>query len=541
MKADQNGANEKGRKTMKTAKKKVAIATSIKIARKVSTPLIAVETSDQPATIADVVRSFGGNGDAPPAICWDCVRGMVGENEAGRDALIEVVPPPDPLMPPGVNVTAQVGTALIVASRLPKRSIVFFQNAHRFLESVAVSQSLLILRDEFKANRRTVVLLGPSFTFPEEIGRDVLVLQEELPDGEKIGEIVDSIHAAAKEGEGGDGIEDLDPVTRRQAVEALTGLPAFGAENTVAMALAKGGGLDLDDLWSRKRDQINATNGLTFERSSETAEDVGGLENLVDYWKRKVVGQKPVRLVVFIDEIEKMMGGAGAGANDTSGGNVSTDQTGVILKNMEDNGWPGLLIVGPAGGGKSLFAKVASNLARVPRIALDLGAAKGGIVGQSEARIREAMKILRAIGGDGCFFIATCNRLESISPEMRRRFRKGIWMVDVPTEAARAKIWKIQLKAFGIEFREKEVADLPEIDFTGADIRNICENSFDLGISLADALKYVTPIAVSDPESIERLRKVAHGKFINAEKSGVYRMPETIRRGTGTVRQFAAD
>jgi AAA+ superfamily predicted ATPase len=85
-----------------------------------------------------------------------------------------------------------------------------------------------------------------------------------------------------------------------------------------------------------------------------------------------------------------------------------------------------------------------------PTFALDLGATKGSLVGQSEERIRGAMKVIRAVSGDGAFFVATCNKLDALPPELRRRFRYGLWFFDLPTVDERAPIWMINMRKFEI-------------------------------------------------------------------------------------------
>jgi len=50
-------------------------ATKVKTARRVSAPLIAITTPDPAATIAGILASY--DKGAPPAIEWDCMRGML--------------------------------------------------------------------------------------------------------------------------------------------------------------------------------------------------------------------------------------------------------------------------------------------------------------------------------------------------------------------------------------------------------------------------------------------------------------------------------
>ena len=175
------------------------------------------------------------------------------------------------------------------------------------------------------------------------------------------------------------------------AVDALRGLAAFPAEQVAAMSLRKSG-LDLDALWERKRRMIEQTPGLSVNRSGEGYDDLGGIENAKAFGRRILQGSVAPKAVVFIDEIEKAMAGA---AGDSSG--VSQDLLGTLLTYMQDHAATGVIAVGPPGSGKSAWAKATGNTGKVPTVVFDLGGMKGSLVGESEAHIRAALKVVSAI------------------------------------------------------------------------------------------------------------------------------------------------
>ena len=57
----------------------------------------------------------------------------------------------------------------------------------------------------------------------------------------------------------------------------------------------------------------------------------------------------------------------------------------------------GLLLVGVQGTGKSLTAKVISNEWQLPLLKLDIGKLFGGIVGESESRLRQTIEITESL------------------------------------------------------------------------------------------------------------------------------------------------
>lgn len=485
----------------------------VRAARKVSTPLLAITTADPPATVAAVLAAYAGKDNEPAILQHDLIRGLIGLTDAGRAARASLVP--DDGILPGQALLTSPAEALAACERLPRRSIVFLHNAHRLIDDEAVSQAICNLRDVFKADGRTLILLAPSLSLPGELVQDVLILDEPLPTEQQIGAIIDQELKNARANMKPAPAEP-DEATKARAVEALSGLAAFPVEQAVALSLLTGT-LDPDSLWARKRKFISQTRGLSIDTGRETFAELGGLENAKAFGAALFGGRARPRAIVRIDEIEKMLGGS---ANDTSG--VGQDQLGTILREMEDQDWAGLIAVGPPGSGKSAYSKTLGCTYGSPTFALDLGAAKGSLVGQSEERIRAAMKVIKAVASSGAFFVATCNRLDALPPELRRRFRYGLWFFDLPTAEEREAIWRINLARFSLtsESAGKRPADT---DFTGADIRNVCELAWRMNQPLIEAAKFIVPVAVSDPQSIDKLRTTAHGKFLSASYAGPYK------------------
>ena len=147
------------------------IVKQFKAARRVSTPVVAINTLDPAATQALLIESF--NGDTPPLFRWDLVRALTGITKDAVKSLSTMIGSDDL-----VQATTNPAEALNVAGRMPPGSVLFFLNAHRFVEGEAVAQALQILRDEFQQDQRMVVLLSPKIRLPIELQNDVVVLDE---------------------------------------------------------------------------------------------------------------------------------------------------------------------------------------------------------------------------------------------------------------------------------------------------------------------------------------------------------------------------
>lgn len=486
-----------------------------KAARRVGTPLVAIQTPDPAATIQAINLATP---KESPVVAWDVCRGWQGVNAEGAEVVQITCKDSDPK-----DVTGNPVESLMMAVELPEKSILFLLNAQRYLNnesspaSAGFAQALWNLRDLFKKDLRTAVLLGPSFTFPPELGQDIFLLDEPLPDEQDLRGIVGTVMRSAEQE------ESLTEETTARAVDALRGLAAFPAEQVTAMSISSDGGLDISALWERKRRMIEQTPGLSVWGSGERFDDIGGVSQAKNFFTRVIEGRESPRVVVFIDEIEKALAGATSNTSDSSG--VSQGFLDVLLRETQNKDWAGSIFVGPPGASKSMLAKAIGNQAGIPTIALDLGGMKASLVGESEMRLRTAMKVIDAVGGGRTLCIATCNKITSLPPELKRRFTYGTFFFDLPDAEERELIWQIYLAKFRLDAAEVGVwRDVKSEGWTGAEIRQCCLLSYRLRLTLQEAAAFIVPVAKSASEEIETLRRQASGKFLSAARPGVYQL-----------------
>jgi SpoVK/Ycf46/Vps4 family AAA+-type ATPase len=147
---------------------------------------------------------------------------------------------------------------------------------------------------------------------------------------------------------------------------------------------------------------------------------------------------------------------------------------------------------------------------------------QNSLIGASGERLRMALNIVDAISQGRALFIATCNSIGSLPPELRRRFKLGTFFFDLPTPEERKLIWRIYLDKYRVS------GELPEDEgWTGAEIKECCHKAYRLRISLQQAASYIVPVARSAAEQIKNLRLQASGKFISASTAGVYQYEES--------------
>lgn len=491
-----------------------------KAVRRAAVPICAIETADPAQTINECVRLLNGKLDKMTLCEWDIIKGISPVIISGK-AQDKGLAFTKKVAPQGFECNNPAECLKLIAENAPAEFVLFWHNAHRFIDNESVAQGIWNVRDTFKGKRATLVLLAPTLTLPAELKQDVVIISEPLPSTEQLTQIVDSIAKDA-------GIEPEKVEDKPRVVDILRGLSGFAAEQVLSMSLTKKDGqkaptIDQGSLWERKRKMIEQTPGLSVWQGGETFNDLGGLDNLKNFLTRVLTsGKTPVRAIGFIDEIEKGLAGS---AGDTSG--TSQDQLQVFLKVMQDLNIPGIILLGHPGTGKSAIAKAAGNVAQCPVVAIDTGSMKGSLVGESERRIRTAMEVFKAVSQGKGLFIATCNKIASLPPELRRRFTLGTFFVDLPTETEREKIWPMYAGKF--ELPDKAFPDSDE--WTGAEIKACCDVAYRTGLPLKDAAAFIVPVAKSAPDQVAALRKMAEGRFIDASLPGVY----TAERKTVTT------
>lgn len=497
-------------------------------ARMTSTPIVAIATPDPAATVVRVHAAKKKSGEPllteiHPGLMWDAVKGLRGINDEGSKAVASL----------GIEAkaTRNLVEALDQLSLVPRGAYVFIQNAHRYLDNPQVLQAVWNLRDLFKKNQRTLILLGIAFHVPPEIAGDIVVLDEPLPTRPQLAHIFEQQHKNAN-------VEvPTDEAVCKQALDALIGLPAYTAEAVTAMSIGKAG-IDMQILWERKIKAIENNNGMRVWRGKENIDDLKGLDAVMGFAQR-LVDADAFGAIVFMDEVEKAMAGGMSDYVGDSG--VSKDQVGVLLSYIEDTRSMGVLFAGIAGCGKTQLAKAIAYLAGKPLIMFDLGGMKGGTVGQSERTIRNNLKVVSATAEGRVLFLATANKTASFSPEWNRRFADQ-WFFDLLPDAARPPVWKVYAKKNGLTPEQVKIPQGFDAGWTGAEIKRVCERATMFKCSVRDAAKYLVPMAVSAKEAIAQLRQQAHGHFLSASYDGWYVGPkQDIEKQQEIARQIEVE
>lgn len=488
--------------------------------RKRSVPIVVVNTPDQQAFVREATKSFNGTA---ACVQWDFVRGLTSVNPRGEDALRELQNTQG-----DIDCVGSPPTALKLALGLPGGndgeddqcwSVLFFHNAQRYIDEIAVIQAIANLRDEYEQNNRLLILMGPFVSLPVELSNDVLVFEESFPDVEAATGIVRNVTEGAS--------VELNDETLARSVNAVRGLAAFQIKQLSALHVQKGG-MDLDGLWEAKRATIRQTKGLSLVNETLSFNDIGGVQALKDDITSLMTSDNPPTCLVLADEFEKSL----AGANDLTG--ITQDQIGVLLTYLEDRKQCGLLLLGHPGSAKSQVCKSTGVTFGVPVLHLDLGAMMGSLVGQSQQSIRQALKVIDAISGGNALWMATVNSVQRLPPEVQARFNLGTYFHSLPGAEDRKIIWDIQKRLHGLN--DDSNSKIDDNGWVGRDIRNCCFKSQKFGLNLLEAAKRITPMYQTCRKEIEEREAFADGKFLDASNPGIYRRVITRESATRSVK-----
>ena len=387
-------------------------------------------------------------------------------------------------------------------------------NFHRYMHSPEIIQALAhrILRG--KQDRTFIVVLSPIVDIPTELEKQMVVIEHELPGRDQLEELACSL--ATEDGE----LPNRDGLVT--VLDAASGLTRYEAEAAFSLSLVRDAVIRPQSIWELKSQMLKKSGLLTLHRGNECFADLGGLDALKSFCTRAMRRQ--------------------GDANP--------------LKRPR-----GVLLLGVPGTGKSAFCKALGNETGRPTLILDIGSLMGSLVGQTEANIRQALKIadamqpcvlmvdeiekaLSGVASSGqtdsgvsarlfgtfltwlsdhqsdVFIVATSNDVSQLPPEFARSERfDAVYFLDLPGVSQKGSIWDICLRLFDLD---PEQSKPNTQDWTGAEIRSCCRLAALLDVPLTEAARNVVPVAVTAAETVGRLREWASGRCLDADRPGIY-------------------
>lgn len=337
-----------------------------------------------------------------------------------------------------------------------------------------------------------VLITSESYTIPEELAHDILVVDFDLPTKTDLRHAWESTVANQYESKNlpipetyipGDSVDAL--------VNAASGMTILEAETAYSRAFTLNDRLFPDIPVENLLAQVHRSKEDIVKKSQTLemvnpipVDSIGGLELLKDWFI--------TRSVCFSEEARK----------------AKVDAP------------KGVALIGPPGTGKSVCSKAVASILNLPLVRVDLGRLFGSLVGQTEARTRTMLKELEAMApcivwvdevdkaglssganGDsgvssrllgsllthmsenesGLFWIFTANRTENLPSEFLRKGRLDeVFSVLPPTWAERRQIFDIHLSKRGINI--DDIVDFDQVltesrGFVSAEIEAACKEA----------------------------------------------------------------
>ena len=454
---------------------------------------------------------------------WDCVYGLVQILPDKTEKRIERMQNP-----------LEVLAYILNSKKSGEKNIFVLDDINNHIERDEVK---LMFRKIAEAtnNNTHAIILSSIYRLPAELEKYITVLQIPLPKRNELGEVLDIVAKQSK--------VELKTNLRNRLIDAALGMTSMEADLAYCLASVKDGFDDKSPFTvSSEKEQIIRKSGiLDYFLKNESLKDVGGMENLKEWLKK--------RQLAYDKE-----------ARDWG------------LKEPK-----GLLLLGVPGCGKSLIAKSIASSWNMPLLRLDVGKVFQGIVGSSEDNIRKAIATAEAVAPcvlwideiekglsgvqssgatDGgvtsrifstiltwmqektapVFVVATANNINQIPPELLRKGRfDEIFFVDLPSQKEKENIFSIHLQknrqnvsSFALDILAQKAEG-----FNGAEIEECVKEAMFTAyvesqesniapklqmIHILDAIKNTVPLSKTMEKQITDLRKFAVSRAKNASK-----------------------
>ena len=401
------------------------------------------------------------------------------------------------------------------------QSVIILKDFSKFLPDILVSRKLKKLSNQLKKEAKTIIIINNEKNIPDELEEYTSILYFLPPTLKNIKLEIARIFKIYG--------QEIELETFNQISAAFLGFSINQIRQIISKLIIVEKRITKQTIRSilkEKKTLLSSNSVLEFCDSTETFNDVGGLENLKNWLNKR-------KKLIIEPDLASNYG-------------LSTPK--------------GVLLVGIQGTGKTLIAKAIAQEWFLPLLRLDTGKLFGGLVGESESRTREMIQSVESIGpcilwideidksfsnidtkNDSgttkrvfgnlitwlsekksfVFVVATANNLDTLPAELIRKGRfDETFFIDLPNFTEREKIFKVHLKEIRPHswqnYHIQKLAKMSE-NYSGAEIKQIIEESMLkafaenrdlLNNDLFDQLLTGNPLSQVNSKQLQMLREL---------------------------------
>jgi len=419
--------------------------------------------------------------------------------------------------------TAAPRAALDFIANFKGQAVFHLKDFHEAMHEAVVVRRLRDLYELCLGQGKFVVISSPIRYIPEELNRNLVYFELNVPDFVEIKALLEE-RAAALVAAGGSA--DTSEATLTHMTRALQGLTLDEAGFAIHRAVAETKHLGLESLpilFEEKRLLVNRSGTIQYVADGAQIDRVGGLE-VMKKWlvERRQLFQ--IRDSIGADMVPK-----------------------------------GVLVMGISGCGKSLSVKAIASSFELPLYRIDMAEVFSGRYGTPEWAFVRACRIMEEIApaivwfdeiekgipsessGEqgrifsffltwmqektrGLFVAATANFIDLLPAEMIRKGRfDEVFFVDLPNDKERVEIIKIHLERRGVDTSELGIERLTRLTsgWTGAECEQLVVSALtrakleEREVTMEDLLRTagrIVPLSKTMKEQVDHIRSWARDR-----------------------------
>ena len=421
--------------------------------------------------------------------------------------------------------------ALDFAIKTKDQTIFLFKDLDKYLNNNP--PLIRKMRDAYQAmklNYKTLFISSPSLNIPDDLSKEIAILEYKLPSPRELEAVFDSALLGNKTLK-----VNLSEEDKGNFIKAAVGLTIDEARSAFQKTLLGKTALepaDIKSILEEKAKIVKKDGMLEYVPIEFGIDEIGGLGTLKKWLE--------ARTKFFTKEAQEFG-----------------------LKPPK-----GVLLTGVSGCGKSCCIKAIASYWKLPLMRLDLSKVYGGVVANPEESMRRALKTIEAVspailwieeiekgvagytqGDQGVtarifssfltwmqekeavvFVAATANEINMLPPELMRKGRfDEIFFIDLPSEKEREEIFKVHLRKRKHDPSKFQMINLSKATngFSGAEIEQIVAaglyEAFNEKRPLNDNDLYrmigkTVPLSTTMAEAIKGIKRWADQRAVRASE-----------------------